>query len=38
VLGDVGKNIQQMQVVNLDINPIALNGNAMEDQGLEVDN
>jgi hypothetical protein len=31
VLGDVGINMQQMQDVNLDINPVALNGNAVED-------
>lgn len=37
MLGDVGINMQQMQDVNLDINPVALNGNAAEDQGLEVD-
>lgn len=37
VLGDVGINVQQMQDINLDINPIIQNNNMaknMEDEGV----
>lgn len=32
MLGDVGINVQQMQDVNLDINPIVQNDNMADDQ------
>lgn len=37
MLGDVGINVQQMQDINLDINPIVQNNNMaknMEDEGV----